>query len=147
MEKTGKNGRRVFSRRERVWLAAGGVGLLGLLSLAAFLTPDPHGHGTHRQLGLPPCTFLALTGRPCPTCGMTTAWAYLVRGQWRDAFRTNVGGTLLGMLAVVAAPWLWFSAIRGNWLGISPNGAAVAYISAAIALITLIDWVFRLWGG
>jgi hypothetical protein len=144
---TDKNGRNEFSRRERLWLAAMGLGLLGLLSLAAILTPSPQGHGTHRQLGLPPCTFLALFGRPCPTCGMTTSWAFLVRGQWIFAFRTKVGGSLLGLLAVVAAPWMLCSAIRGEWLGISPNGRAVAYGSALLLLITLIDWILRLLGG
>jgi hypothetical protein len=147
LENTDKNGRNRFTPRERRWLAAIGLGLLGLLALAAMLTPDPCGIGTHRQLGLPPCTFLTLTGRPCPTCGMTTSWAYLVRGQWKQAFQTNVGGALLGILAAVAAPWLLCSAKRGDWVGISPNGPATAWMLSALLLITLIDWAFRLFRG
>ena len=93
------------------------VGLLGLLAIAAMLKPSPLGHGTHQQLGLPPCTFWVLFGRPCPTCGMTTAWAHLVRGQWVDACRANLGGALLGLLAMVAAPWLLGSADSRRLVG------------------------------
>lgn len=124
-----------------------GVGLLGLLSVAAMLKPSPLRCGTHQQLGLPPCTFLFLFGRPCPTCGMTTAWAHLVRGHWTDACRANVGGMLLAMLAIAAAPWLLVSAWHGCWLGISPSGVIAAWISTSILLITLIQWCFRLIAG
>ena len=123
------------------------LGLMTLLTVAAILEPSPLGHGTHRQLGLPPCTFWALFGRPCPTCGMTTAWAHLVRGQGVNALRANVGGTLLGMLAFVAVPWLLASAGRGVWCGASPNGTAAAWISTTILVVTLIDWAIRLLSG
>ncbi len=123
------------------------AGLLGLLTVAAMLEPSPLGHGTHQQLGLPPCTFWVLFGRPCPTCGMTTAWAHLVRGQWVSALRANVGGTLLGMLAIVAVPWLLGSAGRGAWFGVSPNGTAAAWISTTILVVIFIDWAIRLLSG
>ena len=141
---TDETGRTRLSRRERFWLAAAGVGLLGLLAIAAMLRPSPLGHGTHQQLGLPPCTFWTLFGGPCPTCGMTTAWACLMRGQWLDACRANAGGTLLGLLAMVAAPWLLASAIRGDWLAAAPNEWAAAGIFAIVLLVTMIDWAIRL---
>ncbi len=75
---------------------------------------------------------------------MTTAWAHLVRGQWSDAARANLGGALLGLGAVAAVPWLFGSALRGAWLGVSPNRAATAWILTALLLVTLIDWVVRL---
>jgi hypothetical protein len=139
-----KTERTKFPRRDRLWLAAAGVGLLGLLAIAAVLKPSPLGYGTHQQLGLPPCTFSVLFGRPCPTCGMTTAWAHLVRGQWYDAFRANVGGTLLGLLAMVAAPWLLLSALRGDWFVVSPDSRVAAGILVTVMLATVIDWAIRL---
>jgi hypothetical protein len=75
---------------------------------------------------------------------MTTAWAYMMRGQWFDACRANAGGVLLGLLAMVAAPWLLGSAIRGDWLGVSPSGRAAVWIVAIVLLVTLIDWAIRL---
>jgi Protein of unknown function (DUF2752) len=141
---TDETRRTTLSRCHRFWLAAAGIGLLGLLATAAVLRPDPSGHGTHQQLGLPPCTFFTLFHRRCPTCGMTTAWAHLVRGEWLDACRSNSGGALLGVLAMVAAPWLLGSALRGKWLGAAPSERAAAWVSAIVLLVTLTDWAIRL---
>jgi hypothetical protein len=141
---TGNFGKASLCGRDRWWVGALGIGLLALLAAAAWMTPDPRGHGTHQQLGLFPCTFEVLFGLPCPTCGMTTAWAHLVRGQLIGAFRANVGGTLLAVAAAVGAPWLLASAVRGRWLGWRPSGNLVAIVAAAIVVITLIDWGLRL---
>jgi hypothetical protein len=136
-----------FARRDRLLLTAAAVALLGLLAVAAWLEPSPAGIGTHQQLGLPPCTFWMLFGRPCPTCGMTTSWAHLVRGHVASAVHANLGGTLLGMLAMTAVPWLLGSARRGRWIGVPPNGVAAAWISTTILVVILIDWVVRLLNG
>ena len=63
------------------------------------------------------------------------------------ACRANFGGTLLGMLAMVATPWLLASAWRGAWFGGLPNRTVAAYISTTILLVMLIDWGIRLLGG
>jgi len=54
---------------------------LSVLIVAASLSPDPKGESTHAQLGLASCQFLARTNLPCPTCGMTTSFAWFVRGN------------------------------------------------------------------
>jgi hypothetical protein len=95
-------------------------------------------------LGLPPCTFRVVFGQRCPVCGMTTSWARLVRGELIEALRANLGGTLLGLLDMLAAPWLLLSAARGRWLGWTPNSTAAAWIATSIMLVTLIDWGVRL---
>ena len=43
-----------------------------ITAIAAVLRPDPSHHGTHTQLGLPPCPAVLLFHRPCPGCGLTT---------------------------------------------------------------------------
>jgi len=121
-----------------------GVGLLGLLAVASFLQPDRRGHGTHEQLGLPPCTFELLFGLPCPSCGSTTAFAYCVRGHFLEALRANAGGTILAGLFAVAGVWLLVCAACGRWLGWVPSGPWVAIVTAAIAVVMVIDWVVRL---
>src|SRR3954466_2501001 len=100
----------------RVTVGGAGVMLLGLLITAARLTPDPRGLGTHRQLGLPPCTVVAWFGVRCPSCGMTTAWAHMVRGQLASAVRANCGGALLALAAIAAGPLLIGSAMVGRWI-------------------------------
>jgi hypothetical protein len=75
-----------------------------VLVVAACLAPHPRGHGTHKQLGLPACSFLVRTGLPCPSCGMTTSMALMARGQVGRASATQPFGViLLPLLAVLAA--------------------------------------------
>ena len=100
--------------------------LLSLIAAAAWVDPDPRGYGTHRQFGLPPCASRWIWGGPCPTCGMTTAWAWLVRGEFGRAAAANPGGVvwfaaaMAGWLAVLFGPvprrvwWAWIAAV---WLG------------------------------
>ena len=87
------------------------LGLLVLLGVAVALTPNERGFGTHQQLGFPQCTVLKLFHIRCPTCGMTTAWAYTVRGRLWSAAEANCGGLLLAVLAIVAVPWLLAGAV------------------------------------
>jgi hypothetical protein len=133
-----------LSRRHRLMLVAAAAGLVALLAVAWVLTPDERGHGTHQQLGLPPCTFFLLFGRPCPSCGMTTAWVRLVHGHVAEALRANIGGTLLGLLAVVSVPWLLVSAVCGRWLPARPGPVPATWLSAGIGVVTLIQWGWRM---
>lgn len=85
---------------QAIWLflfTAGGA----VLVTAMVVSPDPVGHGTHTQLGLPPCGFLLATGLPCPGCGLTTAFAHMIRLQVGGAFDANPFGVLLFCVTVV----------------------------------------------
>ncbi|OYT71746.1 MAG: hypothetical protein CFK48_04025 [Armatimonadetes bacterium CP1_7O] len=75
------------------------LGVLVMFGVGWYLTPNPEGHGTHRQLGLPPCTIYFLTGRPCPSCGLTTSVSAILHGQFGLAWRANP----IGYLVVAAA--------------------------------------------
>jgi hypothetical protein len=126
-----------------VIVLAGGV-LLGLLVTAARLTPSPRGMGTHQQLGLPPCTIVALYGIPCPSCGMTTAWAHLLRGHVVSAVRSNAGGALLAVLAAACGPWLVGSGACGRWLIGPPRQELTLGVGLTIVVVTLTQWALRL---
>lgn len=123
------------------------LGIAASLVVVRTLEPDRSGHGTHQQLGLPPCTFVVLFGRRCPTCGGTTAWANLVRGRVADAFSANAGGALLGLIAIAAVPWLLLSSWRGRWLVGKPGSTAVAWTVMAVFAVMLIDWGVRCLAG
>jgi hypothetical protein len=130
---------------QRIALAGLVVVLLGLLVTAGTLTPDERGYGTHQQLGFPPCTFYLVFHRPCPACGMTTAWAWLMRGKIGPAVAANAGGALLAGLSLASVPWLSISAIRGRWLGGRPNEWVMVSIVGFVSLVTAGQWVWRLW--
>ena len=75
---------------------------------------------------------------------MTTAWAWLLRGNVAQALAANAGGTLLAMLSLVAAPWMLVSAVRGQWLGGRPGDWTLARIALVISLVTAAQWLWRM---
>ncbi|MBI3408388.1 MAG: DUF2752 domain-containing protein [Planctomycetes bacterium] len=113
-------------RRLALWVRLALVGIaLGLVvvfGIALRLNPNQGDrvwlNETHTQLGLPDCTFKSLTGLPCPSCGMTTSFAWLVRGNVWNSLRANFVGTLLALVALAYIPWGFLSAAKGRLLGI-----------------------------
>ena len=74
--------------------AAGGVAGIG----AAFLlSPE------HIEDGPVLCPFRALTGLPCPGCGLTRSWVYAAHGWWQESFASNAFGLLLVAAVLVLA--------------------------------------------
>lgn len=130
----------------RARLLAAGVcaGCLAVLSIAAGLTPARAGLGSHRQLGLGPCPLVTLVGYPCPTCGMTTAFAHTVRGQLGSAFHAQPAGFLLALgtaaAAALSAGVLFTGKVWAvNWYRVPPTLTAVA-----ILLCLLAGWGYKL---
>ncbi|MBL9031657.1 MAG: DUF2752 domain-containing protein [Phycisphaerae bacterium] len=78
---------------------------LAVLAVATRLTPSASGHGTHTQLGLYSCAWPILFDKPCPTCGMTTAFAHAARGNFGRAFLAQPFGFLLAV-GVAGAFWI-----------------------------------------
>jgi hypothetical protein len=70
-----------------------------VFGIALTLSPNPVGHGTHTQLGLPPCGFLLVTGLPCPGCGLTTCFTYMVHGDVVGAASANPFGVMLWLVS------------------------------------------------
>jgi hypothetical protein len=68
-----------------------------VLFVAAMLTPAAAGLGTHRQLRLPSCGWIAIFDLPCPTCGMTTAFAHAADGDFLASFRAQPMGFALAL--------------------------------------------------
>jgi len=78
-----------------------------VLALSAWLVPSKAGYGTHRELGLPPCAFISQTGYPCPSCGMTTAFAAMAHGRFGAAWNAQpFGMVMFAMVAALAAAGL-----------------------------------------
>lgn len=86
-----------FRRRSGALLLA--LGAAAPLLIAWRLAPDPAGHGTHTQIGLPSCGWAVALDQPCPTCGMTTAFSHAVRGDLLASLAAQPMGTALALLS------------------------------------------------
>lgn len=131
----------------RLLLICVAVGLVTLLGIAGSLEPDARGFGTHQQLGMPECTFLSLCGYPCPSCGMTTSWAYLVRGELVSAVWTNAGGALLGLAAMMAVPWALLSAVGGRLIAERRIPMLILVGTALVLVAAVGPWLGKMAAG
>jgi hypothetical protein len=123
-----------------------GIGLLALLGTAGWLEPATNGYGTHRQLGLPGCTWMELWGMRCPSCGMTTSWSLAIRGDWYSAAQANPAGLLLFFQAACTAPyWLWIG-IRGSHFKTKPFAVGSLVLLATAFFIAILDWIVKIAG-
>ena len=128
----------------RFWLVVAAAGLAGLLILARTLEPDPRGFGTHTQLGLRPCAFLTATGRLCPSCGMTTAYAWLARGQIGRSWKANPAGCIYALFSVPLMMWMVSSAIANQPVGFQSLAKPLAGLVVAAVFLGLASWLIRL---
>jgi len=133
----------------RVYAACLFAAVVAVFVVAARLHPDGRQQGTHQQLGLPPCGFAVVAGLPCPTCGMTTAFAHTIRGQLLQAAHAQVAGLLLALGTLAVGGVALYATITGrrpalNWYRINPMhvlwlscGLFVAAWAVKILLILL----------
>jgi hypothetical protein len=120
------------------------AGAILVLGLARVLEPAVAGHGTHVQLGLAPCTVLAVTGVPCPSCGLTTSFAHLARLEVLDAVAANAAG--LPFFAVVASLVPLGLVAMARRMPVVDTLAALRVDVVAFALVgaTFVTWGVRL---
>jgi Protein of unknown function (DUF2752) len=132
-------------------LGAAGIGLMAVAPpvIAAFLMPATAGHGTHEQLGMPACGWAIWFGKPCMTCGMTTAFAHAVRMEWWKAFQAQPMGL---MLAIGCGVVFWtgvYSATTGaSALRAMLNAAARPRAMWWMGALTAGAWAYKwvTWG-
>jgi hypothetical protein len=115
-----------------------------VLAVAGWLKPSASGYGTHTQLGLPPCGFLLVTHLPCPSCGLTTCFAYAIRFQFFQAFLANPFGLLAFLGTVSLIPTTIFLLWRHiSFRRITESAHFTKAVYAATACY-FTSWVFKL---
>ena len=133
-----------LERQSRLVSMAIAIGIGVLFAVAVCLQPDGKGYGTHQQLGLPECQFLKMTGWKCPQCGMTTSFAYTVRGQAVQAWNANPCGPILAIALAVIFPWCLVAGFAGRSLLIRHPGIVIAWMTGMYFLVTTAFWLVRL---
>jgi hypothetical protein len=134
----------VYSRTDK----AVAVGLLvsasSVLAVARWLKPAVRGYGTHTQLGLPPCNFLRLTHLPCPSCGLTTSFAWAARFHFWQAFLASPFGVLAFFFTALLIPTAIFLLWRRiSFRRITESAVFTRAVYAATA-VYFFSWIFKL---
>jgi hypothetical protein len=134
----------------RIWvrgsLIALALALTAVFAVALWLNPynedgSPRRMATHRQMGLPPCTFYATTGLPCPSCGMTTSFALLMHGDVVNSLRANAVGTLLAVFCLLLIPWCVVGAVRQRTPFVYSLERTLTFLVLGFLSIMLLRWV------
>ena len=127
-------------------LLAAGIALAcaAVLITAASLAADGAGHGTHEQLGLPPCMWARAFDAPCMTCGMTTSFTHAAHGRLLESLLTQPLGMMLSVLAA-AAFWIGlFVALTGSRLGEHALRLLSTRSLIALAALGAVAWVYKI---
>ena len=141
-------------RWTRAMLLLMAAGLAAVFTTALLLNPynpdgTPRTMATHTTLGLPPCNFVGLTGKPCPSCGMTTSFALLVRGDIGASLRANWVGTTLAVFWAGLLVWAVASGLAGKMFFI-PHGRGelvLTFVVGGFLVLMLGRWIAVLLGG
>jgi hypothetical protein len=103
-----------LSIQERLTITALSLCAITLLCVAAWLQPSSEAMGTHTQLGIPACSWPATIGLPCPSCGMTTAFALAADGRFFDSFLAQPMGFMLAVATAGFAVVSAYAALTGS---------------------------------
>lgn len=125
------------------WFILGSLPL-AVIATATTLTPATAGHGTHMQLGLPPCGFLVSTGLPCPGCGLTTSFSHMVRFDWAGATSANAFGVALFLVSFFTIPVSFYSMWKGLPVIATMEKLQFEKIVVALAISSSLVWCVRI---
>lgn len=141
-----------MKRATRVALVLMAATFTAVFATAAWIHPydaagAPRRMATHTQLGLPECNMVALTGKPCPSCGMTTSFSLLVHGDVGNSLRANWVGTLIALLCLALIPWGVVGAARGRLVWVR-NAELAATVVVGVVLALMLGrwgWILLTW--
>ncbi len=133
----GRTGRRLLG-------AIVALGCAAVLLLAAWMTPSESGLGTHQQLNMPPCGWVAVMGMPCPTCGMTTSFAHAADGNLLKSLLTQPLGFILALSTAMALFLGGYTAATGSRVAIVLAGFWTRRTTWWVIGIALAAWVYKI---
>jgi hypothetical protein len=129
------------------WVRGGLLAVVGFLvavfAIAWWLKPyDSDGtvRDTYPELMLPICTFKYVTGLPCPSCGMTHSFVFLIHGDIENSLRANSVGTGLAVVCLLLIPWALLSVVRGQPTFIVSIELAVTKLIIVFLVAMMLRW-------
>jgi glycerol-3-phosphate acyltransferase PlsY len=127
--------RRMYSVPERITMFGAGAAAIG--AVYPLIMAHTGGQGI-------PCPLRAITGVPCPFCGLTTATVALAHGQWSTATGTSPLACLVAVMAAATAPLL---AARFTGLVSPPRPVSAQTrrrVTVAVSVLVGLNWLFEL---
>ena len=112
--------------------------VIALLLLGAALVDPDH------PLPVEVCVFKALTGLPCPTCGLTRALCHALRGDWAQSLAYHPAGLLLAAALTGWAAWSAAEVFRDKPIEEVLRGRIGASLMGAGAVVSVVSWIVRL---
>lgn len=91
------------------------------------------------------CYSRSVFGVPCPGCGLTRSFIYLVRGDWQSAWREHRLGWLLAVIVALQFPYRLWALSRGGQVALSPRYATA--FAVVLAIVMFVNWGFGLLAG
>jgi hypothetical protein len=137
------------ARRANWWVRGGLLAMAAAMVFVFYLATQVHPFnadgspmrtGSHQTLGLPNCRFKEMTGMPCPSCGMTTSFAFLVRGDLVNSVKANWVGTGLAVFCILFIPWSVVSTFRGKYLWIRNIEGVLGLLVGVFTVLMLARW-------
>lgn len=116
------------------------LGWLFVTVVGLILTPSPAGHGTHTQLGLPPCPSVLFYQRPCPGCGLTSSFTALLHLRIGESFADHPFGPLFYLLWTLSAFACLYGFLKG--MRFNTDGRAWSY---SLGALTLVFFAYGVW--
>lgn len=107
----------------------------------------PYGAG-HQDLPMIPCTFLHLTGLPCPFCGFTRAFWAIAHGAWGVALADCPLSFLVYLF--VAGLFLWNASAMMLGIVLFPGSRFHSPprrrfgVTGIVCGLFLLNWIYRL---
>ena len=91
------------------------------------------------------CPFRAVTGLPCPTCGLTRVTHWLMRGDVGSALAINPFDTLFLLVAVPLFTALWVANLTGRFtVRVSMSSAERRVAWGLLTAVVLANWAYVL---
>lgn len=128
----------------RLWAGVVALACLSVMVMAGRLSPEPDGLGTHTQLGVPACSVPATWGIPCPTCGVTTAFAHAAQGRMLTALAVQPVGGLAAAATLLLALASGSTVVTGRKWVVNWSRVPALRLAVAAVAVVLLAWVYKI---